>query len=407
MTIAETDHSEPSALPVEDKHKRPPGPTASLVRSKAFQSSLTFFVFMAVFVVFSVWLGGTFLNTDARLLNIHQNVPLLLLGLAAMVTLLAGLFDLSIASMASLCTFLTIGLRTQQELPFWLVLVICLVIGGLGGLLNGLLVEKLHVNAFIATLGTGGLFIGASRIYADGAAITPTADSLPIPTWFGSLGAFTERPPQWIPAVLCIVIAVLALAALWRARPARFTPRAWGAVSIAAVVVTVAILLALGLRSWVESVSWLVLFLLVVGTVMWVLVDHTVYGRNLKATGSNPLAAQLAGIRTTGVVIRAFVIGGVLAALAGIVLAATQGSASPDIAGPYLLPAFAAAFLSTVVFSTGRFTVWGTLAGGIFVVWVGQGLISGGLPPTWSSVVNGGVLLLAVALSTVLRRSGR
>ena len=85
-------------------------------------------------------------------------------------------------------------------------------------------------------------------------------------------------------------------------------------------------------------------------------------------------------------------------------LAANQGSASPGVAPGYLLPAFAAAFLSTVVLSTGRFTVWGTIIGGTFLVWVSQGLIVGGLAFTWTEVVNGVVLVLAVAVSTVLRK---
>ena len=82
----------------------------------------------------------------------------------------------------------------------------------------------------------------------------------------------------------------------------------------------------------------------------------------------------------------------------------SQGAASPDIAAPYLLPAFAAVFLSTVLFSSGRFHVWGTVIGGYVVVTVGQGLIIGGLPFTWTFVVNGVVLVAAVALSTVLKK---
>jgi ribose/xylose/arabinose/galactoside ABC-type transport system permease subunit len=74
------------------------------------------------------------------------------------------------------------------------------------------------------------------------------------------------------------------------------------------------------------------------------------------------------------------------------------------VAASFLLPAFAAAFLSTVVLSNGRFTVWGALVGGTFLVWVSQGLIVGGLPFTWTDVVNGTVLVIAVALSTVFFR---
>lgn len=127
-------------------------------------------------------------------------------------------------------------------------------------------------------------------------------------------------------------------------------------------------------------------------------------GRNIKATGSNPTAARLAGVKTTRETYRAFMVVGVLSEFAGITVSASQGSASPNLAGGFLLPAFAAAYLSTVIFSAGRFTVIGTSLGGIFVLWVAQGPIEGGLNFTWTEVVNGGVLIIAVSLSTLLRR---
>ena len=84
-------------------------------------------------------------------------------------------------------------------------------------------------------------------------------------------------------------------------------------------------------------------------------------------------------------------------------LASLNDSAAPGVAVDFLLPAFAAAFLSTVLFSRGGFTVWGTMTGGVFIVWVAQGLILGGLQYTWTDVVNGVVLVSAVALSTIFR----
>jgi ribose/xylose/arabinose/galactoside ABC-type transport system permease subunit len=144
--------------------------------------------------------------------------------------------------------------------------------------------------------------------------------------------------------------------------------------------------------------------LVVIAAAMWVLLDHTSYGRYLHATGYNPEAARLTGVDTGKETFKAFAIGGVLAAVAGVLLTANQGSAAPDAAATFLLPAFAAAFLSTVVLSAGRFTVWGAVVGGTFLVWVSQGLIVGGLPFTWTDIVNGAVLASAVAMSTVLRR---
>jgi ribose/xylose/arabinose/galactoside ABC-type transport system permease subunit len=206
----------------------------------------------------------------------------------------------------------------------------------------------------------------------------------------------------WIGLAL---VAARAFLALRRARPASQAERVWDAISAAIVVVAGVVLIAVvRVDHWVNATSWTIAVLLAVGMIVWVLLSYTTFGRYLRATGSNAEAARLAGVNPGKETIKAFALGGLLAALAGVLLAANQGSASPDVATGFLLPAFAAAFLSTVVLSTGRFTVWGTLIGGIFLVWVSQGLIVGGLAFTWTNVVNGVVLVLAVALSTVLRR---
>jgi ribose/xylose/arabinose/galactoside ABC-type transport system permease subunit len=374
----------------------------SVLGSRALQGSISFLAFLAVFAGYTLWLGDKFANTQARFLDIHQNAPILILGLAVMVTLIAGKFDLSVGGMATLTTYLVIGLKINQNWPFALVIAVCVAIGVLGGLLNGLLVVRLNVNTFIATLGTGGVFAGLSSVYGKGTQLSPTQDNKgKIPGWFSgpdSLGSFGHKFPSAILWVCVALLAVGAFMALRRRRPAARTARSWDAISAAIVIVVAAILLfVFRLDHWIDQVSWTIAVLLAIGLIMWVLLAHTTYGRYLHATGYNPEAARLAGVDPGRETIKAFVIGGVLAA-------ANQGSASPDVATGFLLPAFAAAFLSTVVLSTGKFTVWGALIGGTFLVWVGQGLIVGGLAFTWTDVVNGVVLVIAVALSTVFFR---
>jgi len=395
----------------------PPEPSADsgttlqrVLASNAFRGSITFVAFLALFVVYGLWLGDRFLSTDARLLDVHQNAPVLLLGLAVLVTLIAGQFDLSVASMATLTTFLAIGLKINQDWPFLLVLVVCLALGVVGGLINGFLVVRLGVNTFIATLATGGIFLGFSSVYSKGTQLSPAPGDPAIPGWFSgpdSLGAFGNKVPELLGWVVLAVLAFVVFRAVHARRPARLEPRPWIAASVAMTAIAMAVVLVAGGRGVVDGMSWTIVLLLVVALVLWTLLTQTTYGRHLHATGANPEAARLAGVRTGRATTLAFVLGGVLAALAGVVLAANQGSASPDVAAGYLLPAFAAAFLSTVVLSTGRFTVWGAVIGGTFLLWVSQGLIVGGLEFTWNEVVNGVVLALAVAFSSVFRRGSR
>lgn len=371
------------------------------------QGSLTTVAFLILFAAFGLWLGDKFINVDARLLDVHQNAPILMLGLAVMVTLIAGQFDLSVGGMATLTTYLSIGLVVQNDWNFGLVLVACVLAGVIGGLINGLLVVKLGVNTFIATLGTGGVFLGLSKVLFGGTQLAPTGESPQLPSWFsgdGSLGSFGEKFPS---IILWIGLAACAYG-LFRwvqaRRPEGRTSGYWNAVS-AAILVGVAIVLFLfDLPAWVDATSVTIGVLLIIGLILWVVLRYTTYGRYLHATGANAEAARLAGVKTDKETVIAFVIGGLLAACAGVLLAANQGAASPGIGTGFLLPAFAAAFLGTVIMSVGKFHVWGTLIGGTFLLWVTQGLIVGGLPFTWTDVVNGTVLVAAVAVSTVFRR---
>lgn len=393
------------AAPAAPPTERPKGRSLRDVLAKPeVEGSVTFIAFMILFAGYGIWLGSTFLNIDDRLLDVHQNVPIFLLGLAVLVTLVAGAFDLSVASMATLTTFLAIGLTTKDDMPIGLVLVICICVGIGGGLLNGFLVEKLGVNTFIATLGTSGLFVGASKIYSEGTQLSPPADH-PLPKWFSDLGAFSQKPPSFLLWIAVALAAFLAFSALTRLVPPADDARR--SQMIRAAIVGVVLVLLIGvvdLPKIIDESSYLIAVTILVGFVMWILMTSTTYGRYLRAAGANRSAARLAGVKVEREVTKAFVIGGVLAALAGVLLAASQGSAAPDVAAGFLLPAFAAAFLSTVVFSTGQFTVWGTIIGGIFIVWVSQGLIVGGVAPTWTDVVNGVVLVSAVALSALMRK---
>lgn len=384
-----------------DKPEHANGPT-SVWRSDLFRRSVSPLVFLAVFVVIRVWSGEAFLRPASRSLDVHQNVPVLLLGLAAMVTLVAGFFDLSIAAMATLTTFLTIGLRSNEGWPMPVVIATCLLIGLAGGVLNGVLVVRVQINTFIATLGTAGIFTGLSAAYSGGTQLTPGIDEPQLPSWFASLASFGHKVPAWLMWVVFLLAVGGAARAGWRAARSAARPIVVTGVAIVGLIVVGELA---DVRTWMRSITWLTFFLLVVAALLWTLMNRTSFGRHLYATGSNSTAARIAGVPVQRESMKAFVLGGFLAALAGVLLAASQGSAAQGAANGSLLPAFAAAFLSTVIFSLGQFTVWGTVVGGTFLIWVSQGLIFGGVKFTWTAVVNGLVLLVAVSFSTLSRRA--
>jgi ribose/xylose/arabinose/galactoside ABC-type transport system permease subunit len=371
-------------------------------------SSLTFIVFVLVFVGYSFWLGDLFTSADQRLLDVHQNVPLLLVALGLTVCLVCGQFDLSVGGMATLVCYLTVGLVVNQDWPFPVVLLVAFGAGVVGGALNAFLVVGLRVNAFIATLGTGAIFGGLSTVYSGGTQLSPVAGGPELPSWFsgtGSFGSYQTKVPEPLTWLLLLGLLAVLSFVLSERIPAGKQRQWWAGILVLDVIVVV--LLLTELNGFIAAMPWTVVFLIVVAMVLWTTLRYTTYGRYLYATGGNAEAARLSGVKVERMRSSAFVISGLLSATAGVVLAAIQGSASPDIGAGFLLPAFAAAFLATVLLSNGRFHVWGTIIGGVFLIWVSQGLVIGGVPFTWTGVINGVVLVAAVSLSTALRRGER
>ena len=147
-----------------------------------------------------------------------------------------------------------------------------------------------------------------------------------------------------------------------------------------------------------------VVIALVLAVVLWFVFEHTAAGRYLFATGGAREAARLAGVQTDRYVWGAMVASAVVASLGGVLLAAQFGSTQAQSGAPYLLPAFAAAFLGATQFKR-RFNVWGTVLA-VFVLQSGvKGLQLAGVGSTWiESLFFGVALIVAVGLSTYRKK---
>ena len=131
---------------------------------------------------------------------------------------------------------------------------------------------------------------------------------------------------------------------------------------------------------------------------------HTSLGRQIYAVGSNLEAAKLVGLRTDALKAATFVVGGVLCGVGGFLYVSRAGGASPNVGATFTLPAFAAAFLSAAAVRPGRFNVWGLVIAVYFLAVLNNGLNLAGVEPYVNDWVNGGALIIGVALATVLYR---
>ena len=218
---------------------------------------------------------------------------------------------------------------------WFLGIIVALLIGLLVGAVNSLIVVRLHVDSFIGTLGMSSILLAGTEWITGGSQIAN-----------GVSPTFTKIGQNQLFGLPLPVFYMIALA-----------------------------------------------------IVLWWLLEYTPAGRYLYGIGGNPQAARLAGIRTGRITTSAFLLSGLVAAFAGVILASQLGSASPDVGGPYLLPAFSAVFLGATQVFPGRVNVPGTLIA-IFLLATGvKGLQLAGAPSYINDLFNGAALIIAVALA--------
>jgi ribose transport system permease protein len=136
---------------------------------------------------------------------------------------------------------------------------------------------------------------------------------------------------------------------------------------------------------------------------IWYFFEYTTPGRRLLFVGRGREVARLSGIRVDRVRLFSLVTSGVLSAAAGIMYAGTIGAADPLSGLTFLLPGFAAAFLGATSISPGRFNPWGSLVAVYFLVIGITGLTILGIQTFVQNLFYGGGLVLAVALSQLVR----
>jgi ribose transport system permease protein len=132
--------------------------------------------------------------------------------------------------------------------------------------------------------------------------------------------------------------------------------------------------------------------------------SFTPLGRHMQFVGSNREVSRLAGIRVNRIRFGAFVMGGFLAGLGGVVIAAGLGGFDPTSSVTYLLPTVSAVFLGTAVIRPGRFNPLGTIVGVYFLATGVLGLQELGYGGWIQDVFYGAALIVAVTLSTLVRR---
>jgi ribose transport system permease protein len=296
------------------------------------------YVLVILVVVFSAMSPHEFAAMATAKLIVNQYSTTLLVGLALLLPLASGLYDLSVGAAAGLAGVSSAWFLANVSANPWLALAVGIGVAIAVGAVNAGVVVGLGIDSFIGTLATGSIVTALATAVSGDSTIARNVN-----------GAFQQD---------------LALANL-------------GGVTLPAFV-------ALG-----------------VAIALFVLLEKTVFGRRAYAIGFQTEVARLGGVRVKGIRAVALVVSAVLAGLAGILETAVIGAGSPDTGPAFLLPAFAVAFLGATQFRGGRFNAWGTVVAVLLLGTGNVGLlIVGG--PSWSpDVFDGAMLIAAVGLTSV------
>ena len=293
---------------------------------------------------------------------IFQSVAITaILALGVTATLVVGGFDLSIGAVATTTLMASAYVMVVWDQPALVAILFCLGIGLLVGFVNGVLVVHMRVPDLLATLGMMFLLIGLQRIPTEGRSISR---GMTLPDGTTAPGSFSEG-----------------FLALGRHRFDFFVDN----LIPASVVV-----------------------MIVLGIVMYVFLEFTRHGRMMYAIGSNPRAAELAGVPVRTYRIVAYMISGVFASIGGILLAARLGRGDIASGNNLLLDSVAAALIGFAVLGAARPNAFGTAVGALFVGILLQGLTMMNAPYYTQDFVKGAVLVVALVFTFALsHRAGR
>jgi D-xylose transport system permease protein len=327
------------------------------------------------------------------------------IALGVVCILLVAQIDLSVGSVSGLSAAFVAVLFVNQDLPLAVAIAASLLTGAVIGWLYAQVFNRFGIPSFVITLAGLLGFLGL-QLYVLG---PPGSINLPFDSplvWFAQL-AFV---PAWLSYVL-VVLAAVALFVPGFLNARRRRAAGLSGASIAGLVARSALLLVvLGFAAWYlnqrRGIGWMFVFFIGLALVLHYCLTRTRWGRSLFAVGGNAEAARRAGIKVKSVYTSAFVLCSTLAALGGILAASRLAAANQSTGGGDVnLNAIAAAVIGGTSLFGGRGSAFAAVLGILVIQSISSGLTLLNLSSSFRFMVTGVVLLLAVALDSVSRRS--
>lgn len=316
-------------------------------RADTIQRLLAFGALIILFIVFSLASPYffTFNNIVGILIATAVNG---LLAVGVTFVIISGGIDLSVGTVMTLCSVMTAVMVKNLGMPVTVGVIVGILTGGFAGFINGIMISKLKLPPFIATLGMLNVARGSSLVITD---LSPIYFPLEIGFNNVAMGSLmgTIIPGFDIPNGVLIM---------------------FGAALLGGLILT-----------------------------------KTVVGRYCFALGSNEEAARLSGVNVDFWKTTIYTVCGIFVGMAGVVIAARLNSAQPALGQGYELDAIAAAVIGGISMSGGEGTMIGTIIGAFIISTLTNGLRILSVPQEWQIVVTGLIIISAVYLDILRRRT--
>jgi putative multiple sugar transport system permease protein len=362
----------------------------------------------AIVVLFQVTTDGVLLKPLNVSNLVVQNAQILILAIGMVIVIVARHIDLSVGSVAAFVGAVAAIMMTDYGVPWFLAVVLSLVIGALIGAWHGFWVAYVGIPAFIVTLASMLLFRGLTLVVLKGATVGGLPEGFKkIGNGFlPEVGPDTDLHNLTLVLAVAVVLVLVALDFRRRAASKRYNFEVLPLpvflikqVVLGAVILEFAYLLAdaRGL-----PIVGLILFALI-GIYSFIM-SRTVLGRHVYAVGGNVDAATMSGVNTKRVDFLVMTNMGLLAGLAGLVTTARLTAANPKAGVNYELDAIAAAFIGGAAVTGGVGTVVGAIIGGLVMGVLNNGMSLMGVSIDWQQAIKGLVLLAAVAFDVWNKR---
>jgi len=321
--------------------------TPSFDKKKFLKNNSAYFILIGLVVISSI-LSPVFFSMQNITNIFRQQSPAMLLALGAMLVIISAGIDLSTGAILAISNvvvayFIT-NLYFYTPSGVFLSIVLGILVGTAFGCANGLIVAYLKMPSFIVTLAMMTMVRGVAYVITLGSPIRLPVDpeihkgSTPF-FRFGQTG----DPLLGVPYAAWIVI------------------------------------------------GFIIFF--------WFMMKYTTYGRILVATGSNNDAARLAGINVKKYIFSAYAIGGLLAGVAGVLMTARAGIATPSVGGGFELNAIAAVVIGGASLAGGKGKVGNTVVGVIIIALISNIMTLTGVPPYPQQIIQGAIIIIAVLLN--------